>query len=170
MKKMLENKKILVGGICAILLVLGIGGAFFFGNPPVEDEVATKTEETQEVSPEEATAMYDELTSNCDGVFVWDLKEGDTVSISSLENNSACQKDNYYSKMIGYTYDLQNNVILHVNVLKRVDNDLYTLDDKRVGEYKESTIHESLDSGTTYVYTYQKTDEAYKLVKVELMA
>lgn len=123
----------------------------------------------QDVSPNKAEEMYDELTEKCTGVLIWDLKPGDEVTIDRLDNTNACKKDDHYSKMIGYTYDKDRNVIIHVNVLKKQENNLYKLDNTFIGEFNEEKLNDLLDYGTTYKYIYQKNKENYKLSKVELM-
>ena len=172
----MDKKKlwILIGSVVAIVLVIILVVVFAFarknqegGNPnePVVDE-----HPTQLVEPEQAINMYEETVNTCDGVLVWDLQVGDTVSIDNMNVVSgACQKDNYYSKMIGYTYDLENNVIVHVNVLKNEDGKLYKLDNTFVADYSEETLDSSLNVGTTYEYVYQKDGENYKLIRVQLM-
>lgn len=133
------------------------------------DSLISDNKIIQDVSPNKAEEMYDELTEKCTGVLIWDLKPGNEVTIDKLDNTNACKKDDHYSKMIGYTYDKDKNVIIHVNVLKKQESKLYKLDSTFVGEFKEENLSDLLDLGTTYKYTYQKNNNNYKLTKVELM-
>ena len=59
--------------------------------------------------------------------------------------------------------------LAHVNILKKVENSLYKLDNSLVGEFREEELNNLLDQGTTYVYTYKKVGENYKLENVKLM-
>ena len=173
----MDKKKmwILIGSGAILVLVIILVVAFAFmgknqdgenSNEPIGDEHIV-----QPVEPDQAIHMYEETTKTCDGVLVWDLQVGDTIPVDNMNAVSgACQKDHYYSKMIGYTYDLDNNVIVHVNVLKNEDGKLYKLDDTFVADYSEETLDDSLNFGTTYEYVYQKDGENYKLIRVQLMA
>ena len=71
--------------------------------------------------------------------------------------------------MIGYTYDKDGNVIIHVNVLKKVDNKLFDLNDNEVATFSEDTVKESLNKGTTYEYVYKEENDSYRLIEVKLM-
>lgn len=168
----LEKKKLIVLGVgITIVLVVIIGGGFLlFGdkepnNPSDGDEI---TGNIPEVSPEKAEGMYGQLTEKCSGALIWDLKVGDKVEITDLNNTNACQNNNYYSKMIAYSYN-DIGVTVYVNVLKNENGNLYRLDNTLVDVYSAETLSESLEKGTTYIYTYKEDGENYKLVQVELM-
>lgn len=166
----LEKRKmvVIVVGIVLLLVVI-IGGGFLIFRK-TDNPVISDPDIPNEVSPEQAEDIYSNLTKNCSGAMVWDLNLGDSVVIDNIEDyHTSCKTDNYYSKMVGYTYDENDNLILHVNVLKKVENKVYKLDDILIGEYVEENISDLLDNGTTYVYTYNKGADAYKLTKVELM-
>ena len=66
--------------------------------------------------------------------------------------------------------ELENNVIIHVNVLKKDGSKLYKLDNTFVADYSEETLDDSLNFGTTYEYVYQNNGDTYKLIRVQLMA
>ena len=122
------------------------------------------------VSADEATNMYNDITKNCTGALVFDLKEGEQVDIENINDyTSACKTNDYYSKMIGYTYDLDGNVVIHVNILKKINDKLYDLKDNEVAEFSENTVKESLNKGTTYEYIYKEENGSYRLIKVKLM-
>ena len=172
----MDKKKlwILVGSGILVVLVVILVVVFVFlrkdQTVDIPDEPIGDEHVIQPVEPDQAIHMYEETTKTCDGVLVWDLQVGDTVPVDNMNAVSgACQKDNYYSKMIGYTYDLENNVIVHVNVLKNEDSKLYKLDHTFVADYSEETLDDSLNFGTTYEYVYQKDGENYKLIRVQLM-
>ncbi len=173
MKKLNPKQKILIGTILGILVIGIICTCVFLGKKEPQEKDNNNdmndSQIVQDVSPDEATGMYDTLTEKCTGALVWNLELGQTIEIDNLENTNACQNDNHYSKMIGYTYDEQNNVVIHVNILKKVENSLYKLDNTLVGEFKEEELNNLLDQGTTYVYTYKKVGENYKLENVKLM-
>lgn len=122
------------------------------------------------VSADEATNMYNDITKNCTGALVFDLKEGEQVDIENINDyTSACKTNDYYSKMIGYTYDLDGNVVIHVNILKKINDKLYDLKDNEVAEFSENTVKESLNKGSTYEYIYKEENGSYRLIKVKLM-
>lgn len=169
MTKLEKRKMIVIVVGIAILLVVVIGGGFLIFGKKNDPEI-NNPDIPNEVSPEEAENLYGNLTKDCSGALVWDISIGDSVVIENIEDyKTSCKTENFYSKMIGYSYDEYSNVILHVNVLKKVENNVYKLDDTMIGEYVEENISELLERGTTYVYTYNKDGEIYKLSKVELM-
>ena len=95
----------------------------------------------------------------------------DTIPYKEIYKDGICRTDdNYYSKMIGYTYDLDGNVVIHVNILKKEENTLKKLNDDVVGEYSSDTINEMLNMGTTYEYIYTGNDGNYTLSDVRLMS
>ena len=122
------------------------------------------------VSADEATNMYNDITKDCTGALVFDLKESEQVDIENINDyTSACKTNDYYSKMIGYTYDLDGNVVIHVNILKKINDKLYDLKDNEVAEFSENTVKESLNKGSTYEYIYKEENGSYRLIKVKLM-
>lgn len=101
------------------------------------------------VSADEAINMYNDITKDCTGALVFNLKEGEQVDIENINDyTSACKTNDYYSKMIGYTYDLKDN---------------------EVAEFSENTVKESLNKGTTYEYIYKEETGSYRLIEVKLM-
>ena len=165
-----KQKQVLFVGIFLLLVVIIGGGILLFAKPKNEDpdDSILDNHPIEEVAPDQAEDMYSTLTSECSGALVWDLGVGETVTIDNLADTNACHTDNYYSKMIGYTYN-DVGVVLHVNVLKRVENNLYKIDDTLVGPYDDAIIDASLDNGTTYEYVFEKKDDNYQLVSVKLM-
>ena len=164
------QKKVLIIGIAILLVVIIGGGILLFGNSKKLNE-STPTVDNQpieEINPEQAEDMYGTLTSECQGALVWNLAVGEKITIDNLADSNACHNDNYYSKMIGYTYN-DVGLVLHVNVLKRVENNLYKIDDTFVSTYSDETINESLDFGTTYEYVFVKVNDVYQLNSVNLM-
>jgi hypothetical protein len=168
----LEKKKVTVYVVGIILIVIVIIGGGILLFKPKSDETIDNVGSTgtlPHVEPEEAENMYSEIANVCTGAMVWNLELGQTVEINNLaDNTDACKTDNYYSKMLGY-YDIEDGVVIHVNVLKRVDDNMYKLNDTLVGAYDDDKLDALLDAGTTYSYTYKKDGEDYKLVQVELM-
>jgi len=167
----MKQKKVLIVGVIVLLVVVVVGGVLVFQpkfDKPSNNPMTTDGTIVQEVSPDEAESMYATLTEKCSGALVWNMQVGDSIKIDNLENTNACQNDNYFSKMLGYSYSSEG-VTVYVNVLKNVNNQLFKLDDTLVGAYESEKINESLDYGTTYIYTYQKQENDYKLLKVELM-
>jgi len=165
----LEKRKLIayIVGIVLLLIVI-IGGGFLLFNKDKKDPI-TDNDPVQNVTPDQAEEMYSELTTNCTGAMVWDLKLGDKVEIQDLsQNTNACKTNDHYSKMVGY-YEIDNGVVIHVNVLKKQDDKLYKLDGTLVGVYEEASLDTLLDGGTTYSYTYMKDHDKYKLTQVELM-
>lgn len=172
MKKTLKEKKItvLVVGIFLVVVVI-VGGAILLFSPNQDKNPNNSNSNVQnndQISVDQAEQIYKDLTKDCTGALTWNLSIGDKVPMENLEDyTTACKTENYYSKMIGYTYDASRNVILHVNVLKRTDNSVYNLEDELIGTYDETTINTLLDLGTTYAYTYQNNGDSYQLLAVE---
>ena len=164
--KGLSKKKqaILLAILCIIIIMLGILISFLFFKPESKGNNGTDQSNNvveNKVSTDEATEMYNNVTKDCSGALVFDLKEGDKVDIENIND--------YYSKMIGYTYDKDGHVIIHVNVLKKVDNKLFDLNDNEVAPFSEDTVKESLNKGTTYEYVYKEEIDSYRLIEVKLM-
>lgn len=158
---------IIIGIIILLVVVIG-GGFLLFGKK--DNYIISDPDIPNEVSPEHALDIFNDLTKECSGAMVWNIKLGESVEIHNIEDyRNSCKTENYYSKMIGYTYDINDNLVLHVNVLKKVNDNVYKLDDTFVGVYLEENINLLLDEGTTYIYTYHKNENAYQLFKVELM-
>ena len=173
--KGLSKKKqaILLAILCIIIIMLAILILFLFFKPESKGNNGTDQSNNvveNKVSTDEATEMYNNVTKDCSGALVFDLKEGDKVDIENINDySSACKTNDYYSKMIGYTYDKDGNVIIHVNVLKKVDNKLFDLNDNEVATFSEDTVKESLNKGTTYEYVYKEENDSYRLIEVKLM-
>lgn len=161
-------KKIIV--VVSILLLIIIGGAvlLFHELERTPKDQILDNEIIQKVEPEEAQNMYNTLTAECKGALVWNLTVGEIIEIDDLSNTNACHNDNYYSKMIGYTYN-DIGVVIHVNVLEKKENSLYKLDNTYVGEYNDETLDIFLDQGTTYEYVFEEQEKGYQLVSVKLM-
>ena len=161
-------KKIIV--VVSILLLIIIGGAvlLFHELERTPKDQILDNEIIQKVEPEEAQNMYNILTAECKGALVWNLTVGEIIEIDDLSNTNACHNDNYYSKMIGYTYN-DIGVVIHVNVLEKKENSLYKLDNTYVGEYNDETLDIFLDQGTTYEYVFEEQEKGYQLVSVKLM-
>ena len=172
MIKTLKEKKItvLVVGIFLVVVVI-VGGAILLFSPDQEknpNDSDPNRQNNNQISVDQAEQIYEDLTKDWTGPLTWKLSIGDKVPMENLEDyTTACKTENYYSKMIGYTYDASGNVILHVNVLKRTDNNVYNLEDELIGTYDETTINTLLDLGTTYAYTYQNNGDSYQLLAVE---
>lgn len=169
----LNQKRIflIIIAVIIVILIAILVGYFFLKDQKEENpnnEPINSNEIIQEVEPEEAEGMYQELTQNCTGALVWNLEVGDKTAITDLSTTEACRNEDYYSKMIGYTYN-DLGVVLHVNVLKRTGNSVYKLDDTYVGEYDENNIDTLLESGTTYEYTFVQKEDRYELTEVSLM-
>ena len=127
----MKNNKINKRGLVLLILLviaialIGTGGYILLTSKSANKRNPENNDSTggnkiiQEISPEKADDLYKELTEKCTGALVWNLKQGDEVEIKDLEKSNACQNDNHYSKMIGYTYDEDSNVIIHVNEIGR---------------------------------------------------
>lgn len=165
-----QQKKVLVIGIAILLIVIIGGGILLFGDfkKMEENNPTVDNQPVEEINPEQANNMYGTLTSECQGALVWNLAVGEKITIKNLADSNACHNDNYYSKMIGYTYN-DVGVVLHVNVLKRSENNLYKIDNTFVSTYSDETINDSLDAGTTYEYVFVKVNNDYQLSSVNLM-
>lgn len=181
MKKVINNFKglpkktqvILLAILCVIVIMICVLVSLLFFKPEPKtskDNDQSNNVIENKVSSDEATEMYNNVTKDCSGALVFDLKEGDKVEIDNINDySSACKTNDYYSKMIGYTYDREGNVIIHVNVLKKVNNKLYDLNDNEVADFSEDTVKESLNKGTTYEYVYKEENDSYRLIEIKLM-
>lgn len=174
MKKMSKLTKqqitVIVGGVILLVLVVVIGAFFLFGNKDEGGETTPPDpSEKYEIEPEVADQIYADFSAQCAGGYVWNLQVGDLLEIDSTSLASACQAENHYSKLVGYSYN-DIGVTLYVSVLKNVNNSLYRIDDSLIGTYDENTLDSMLDQGTTYIYTFKETNGTYTPVQVEIMA
>ena len=157
--------------LLVLFLILILIGAFLFYNYQMDlkEKIEPNEQEIETVKidnmPEKVEKIYKELTEKCDGTFIWDSDKEEIV-INKILEKEACQKENYYSKLIGYTYDKEENLILHVTVLQRKKENLYKLNEELVGKYNTETIDELLDNGSVYEYIYKKNSSKYNLWKV----
>lgn len=153
-----------------LLILIPIGTFLFYKYQMNSKEIENNQQETtgnieKDNMSEKVERIYNELAGKCDGTFIWDRKEEEIV-INKIIEKEACQKENYYSKLIGYTYDKEENLILHVTVLQRKKDKLYKLNEELVGEYTSETLNELLDNGSVYEYIYKKNSSKYNLWKV----
>ena len=159
--------------LCLIIVMIGILISLLFSksekrNNSAENKATNVIE--NKVNADEATNMYNDITKDCTGALVFDSKEGEQVDIENINDyTSACKTNDYYSKMIGYTYDLDCNVVIHVNILKKINDKLYDLKDNEIAGFSENTVKESLNKGTTYEYIYKEENGSYNLIEVKLM-
>ena len=173
-KRLTKKTKAILGAILCIIIIMIcvlVSLLFFKPEPRINNDNTQSNDITEnKVSSDEATEMYNLVTKDCSGALVFDLKEGEIVRIDNINDYSnACKTNDYYSKMIGYTYDYDGNVIIHVNVLKKANNKLYDLNDNYVAEFSEDTVKESLNKGTTYEYVYKEENDNYRLIEIRLM-
>ena len=130
------------------------------------DEMIVDSVIPQNVQPSEIAQVYDSVTNSCEGAYLWNLSS-DEIFFDS--NMGYCQNEGYYSKLYGYTYDEEERVVLHVKVLKRVNHQLYRLNDTFVADYNEETLNDLLDEGTTYEYVVKKNRDQFEFAQVRFM-
>ena len=136
MEKILNNKKLLIIiGVVVILLIIVITILLL---PKASNDVAVKTHVKHSVVDE----LYKDVETN--------TEEG---------------SKKYVSKLYGYTYDDNENIVMQVKEGYIENNKVYDLDGKELGDYTEETLNKLLDNGTLKTYNYTKENGDYTLEK-----
>lgn len=89
------------------------------------------------------------------------ILDGDNIK----RKKAKCEK-NYISKLYGYSGANDLEVDVMAGYVK--DGKVYDLNDKEIGTYDKENINNILDNGTIQVYNYEKVNNNYKLVGVEV--
>ncbi len=82
-----------------------------------------------------------------------------------VETNKTEGTREYVSKLYGYSYDENENIVMQVKEGYIENNKVYDLDGNELGEYTEDTLNTTLDNGTLKTYNYTKENNDYKLEK-----
>ena len=136
MEKILNNKKLLIIiGIIVILLIIVITILLL---PKASNDVAVKTHVKHSV--------VDKLYKD-------------------VENTTEEGSRKYVSKLYGYTYDDNENIVMQVKEGYIENNKVYDLDGTELGDYTEDTLNKLLDNGTLKIYNYTKENDDYTLEK-----
>lgn len=136
MKAILNNKKVLICFIIVIIILFAVG-LFLFLN---KDEETSLTANKVKVKYGVAEELY-----------------------NSLEKRDLGSDKEYVSKLYGYTYDENENVEITVKEGYTLNNKVYDLDGKEIGNYSEDTFKATMDKATSKKYSYSKTNDGYKL-------
>ena len=80
-----------------------------------------------------------------------------------VENNKKEETREYVSKLYGYTYDDNENIVMQVKEGYIENNKVYNLEGTELGDYSEDTLNTVLDNGTLKNYNYTKENNDYKL-------
>ena len=132
----LKNKKVLIIGVIVVVIIIAALLIMFL--PKATNEVAA--------GPKVKHNVVDKL-----------YKE--------VENNKKEETREYVSKLYGYTYDDNENIVMQVKEGYIENNKLYDLEGKELGDYNKYTINTLLDKGTSKTYNYTKDNGDYKLEK-----
>ena len=135
MGKLKDKRLIIIIGIIAIVLTIV---ALILLLPKTSNDVAVKTHVKHNV----VDKLYKEV-----------------------ENNKKEDTREYVSKLYGYTYDDNENIVMQVKEGYIENNKLYDLEGKELGDYNKYTINTLLDKGTSKTYNYTKDNGDYKLEK-----
>lgn len=164
MKEYFTKKNIII--ITSGVIVLLLLGVLYFAFQPKELEPSNEKNPGEVIGDEsfynpvsyiEAEDLYNGITQICDGVQI--IENGEKV----------CRPhDSYKQKMIGYSYEGED-VVLYVNVIHIRDGQAYKINGDSLGTYSTESEDTLLDGGTTYLYTYHKDSDQYKLVKMDMM-
>lgn len=167
--EMILHKKII---LLLFVLLFVVSFSFLSFYHPVLEEMNDSTADmtiVQNVLPDEAESIYMNFTNQCNGTYIWNISEGEEKNIMDLNMIESCSSENYYSKLFGYTYDEEQNLIFHVKVLKKVNNQLFQLNHTLVGDYLEGNINDLLDQGTSYEYVFQKEGNQYRFIQLRYL-
>ena len=133
----LKNKKVLIIiGVIVIVIIIAVLLIMFL--PKASNEVAAGPKVKHNVVNE----LYQDVETN---------KEEGTKK--------------YVSKLYGYSYDENENIVMQVKEGYIENNKVYDLDGNELGEYTEDTLNTTLDNGTLKTYNYTKENNDYKLEK-----
>ena len=133
MKKILSNKKILII-ICIVVILIIILTIIFLSK--TSDEIALTTHVKHDVVEE----LYKEVENN--------VEEG---------------TKQYVSKLYGYSYDEEGNIVMQVREGYIENNKVYDLEGNELGDYTEEELNSILDKATLKTYNYTKENNNYKL-------
>lgn len=161
----MNEKKI----ICLIVFAFMIVYFLIFKLNSKSEEFVSGLDDVNSVQVEEAQNLYNSLIQKCHGTLVWNISHDEIFNLENIDYKNYCYSSGYYSKMIGYTYDSEDNVLMHVNLLKEESGNLYDLEGNFISKYKKDRVDEYFNRGTTYEYIYGKDAESYKLLKVKIV-
>ena len=134
--KKLKNKKVLIISVIVVVIIIAIVLIMFL--PKASNEVAAGPKVKHNVVSE----LYQDVKTN--------KTEGTRE---------------YVSKLYGYSYDENENIVMQVKEGYIENNKVYDLDGNELGEYTEDTLNTTLDNGTLKTYNYTKENNDYKLEK-----
>ncbi len=162
---MKKNEKYAIVGIVIVVVLIVICICIYaFSHKDADGDGVV---ESNGITTEEVESLYEILMQDCEGAITWDLSAGDAILVTDDMLHNACQNDNYYSKLFGFT-DSETGAIMDVTVMKKVDDKAYKLDGTLIGDFVEEEMDELLNHGTTYRYSYTFHDGIYSLEQVEL--
>ena len=164
MKKMEKKKKYFLLAIIIFVIILVMGSVILTLNKKKEDQ--QPNEEESGLTVDTANSLYSQMTDACSGAILWDVTLNTEVTASIEDYESHCQKENYSSKLFGFTED-EDGARLDIKVVKTADGKVYDLENNLLGDYTEETMDAIMDNGTTYSYFYKKNNDQYQLVKVK---
>ena len=133
----LKNKKVLIiVGIIVVVIIIAVALIMFL--PKVTNEVAA--------GPKVKHNIVNELYKD-------------------VETNKTEGTREYVSKLYGYSYDENENIVMQVKEGYIENNKVYNLEGTELGDYSEDTLNTVLDNGTLKTYNYTKENNDYKLEK-----
>lgn len=142
--------------LVTFIIIIGCFLIFMFihkkdkiNNPPIVEESTYNP-----VTIEKAEFFYQDFQEHCQKY--------------SKEESLCLNNDSNFNKMIGYSYE-NEDYVMYLNRIQVIDNKVYDLEKKYLGEYEISQIENYLDQGTTYLVTYEKKGDNYYFSKIEQM-
>ncbi len=132
---MLKDKKVLIIVGIILVIVIVVTAVLLILKPEDKKEVSQKVRVKHDV----VDKIYEEI-----------------------KDNNGTDKE-YVSKLYGYTYDENKNVVVNTKEGYTENGKLYDLDGKEIGEYKEENLKKDLDKATFKTYNYKNENGKYIL-------
>lgn len=150
--------------VCVIVFLIGLVILIVI-NFQTNQYSSFDKEEQKDVTYEEVLQLYNGLMNDCNGAIVWE--PGTDLSIQTKDISEHCENEGYDSKLFGYYTDENFSAIIEVKVLKRIDDNVYDVENNFIGTFDASNTEVLFNKGTLYRYTYKWEKGIYQLSRVQ---
>lgn len=84
---------------------------------------------------------------------------------TDMEKTKPSKGKKYVSKLYGYSNDEKDVITMYTKEGYVLNNEVYDLNDKKIGTYDAKKINQILENGTTKTYKFTKESGKYKIKK-----